>query len=324
MSNQYSNDFVTTMFPVEKETKIGTLDKPLIIESACPGFLKHEIYPAVPVRLEDQIKEQIDSVRAGATVLHLHPRNPETGRATNDFDLIKAIIDGVADATGKIPVAFTMGWDPWSTPGAPCDYVSVAAEFLERGGGNRYIQGNVFCPINYNNPGVNSYITEKSMYDGVKFACDNGIKPVYQLFDTCSHLLIKRLVIDTGVDTSARVQANVQIGKHDAHACNVDPWSQIQLITSMETTKANIPNCYLGVYPGGRNWLPMLITAITAGCDLIRVGIEDCYWMWPHKDDIIKKNSDLVKIAVELATLLGRRVVTDPDEARELMGIKLS
>ena len=33
-----TKDIVKDMFPVEKEPRIPTMDKPLIIESACPGF----------------------------------------------------------------------------------------------------------------------------------------------------------------------------------------------------------------------------------------------------------------------------------------------
>jgi uncharacterized protein (DUF849 family) len=59
------------------------------------------------------------------------------------------------------------------------------------------------------------------------------------------------------------------------------------------------------------------------GAELVRVGIEDCYWMWPHRNDLIKKNSDTVKIAVEIAGILNRRVVTDPKEARSILGMEL-
>ena len=76
--------------------------------------------------------------------------------------------------------------------------------------------------------------------------------------------------------------------------------------------------------PGGRNWLPILNMGIIRGADIVRVGIEDCYWMYPHKDEVIKKNSDPVKVTVEMAQLLGRRVVTDPKEARKLLGLELT
>ena len=68
----------------------------------------------------------------------------------------------------------------------------------------------------------------------------------------------------------------------------------------------------------------MVVTGIMLGADLLRVGIEDCYWLYPHKDEIIKKNSDVVKMTVDIANLLGRRVVTDVVEARKILGIELT
>ena len=68
----------------------------------------------------------------------------------------------------------------------------------------------------------------------------------------------------------------------------------------------------------------MVTMGIMAGVDIVRVGIEDCYWLYPHKDEIIKKNSDVVKMTVDIATILGRRIVTNADEARQILGIKLT
>lgn len=87
---------------------------------------------------------------------------------------------------------------------------------------------------------------------------------------------------------------------------------------------ATEPDSIVGVYPGGRNWLPILVLGLLMGTPLIRVGIEDCYWVYPHRDEVIKKNSDMVTLARDIAERLGRRVVTDPDEARQILGLKLT
>jgi hypothetical protein len=69
-----TRDIVTDMFPVDREPRIPTMDRPLIIESACPGFqVGGARYPAIPVTLDDQIKAQVDSLKAGAVIAHVHP-----------------------------------------------------------------------------------------------------------------------------------------------------------------------------------------------------------------------------------------------------------
>jgi uncharacterized protein (DUF849 family) len=134
----------------------------------------------------------------------------------------------------------------------------------------------------------------------------------------------KRFLIDQGISKWKPYIMNLQMGKHEAHTINQDPWSYLQFITNMNIIKENIPGSIIGIYPGGRNWLPMVTLGIIMGADIVRVGVEDCYWMYPHKDEVIKKHSDLVKMTVELSNIHGRGVVTDPKEARNILGMKLT
>lgn len=317
-----SKDIVVDMFPIEKEPRIPTMDKPLIIESACPGFqIGGKRFPAVPIALEDQVREQVDSIKAGAGIIHVHARDPETGEAQMNHKLLAKVLDGIFDKAGDC-IVFTHSWYP--VPNAEVDCIIGTNELLELGKGNKYVQGSLLVPIGYRVREQSSYVGPKGTIEGIKWLEAHDVKPVYQLFDTYGHLGFKHHVFDPGVATSRPNIMNIQIGKHKSHAVNQDPWSYFQLITNVNMIKENIPDSLIGVYPGGRNWLPMTVMGIMMGADIVRVGIEDCYWMYPHKDEIIKKNSDVVKITVDIANMLGRRVVTDPIEARKILGIKLT
>jgi 3-keto-5-aminohexanoate cleavage enzyme len=315
---------VTDKFPVEIEPPIPTMDRPLIIESACPGFQKAgPRYPAIPISLEDQIQAQVDSIKAGAIIAHVHPRDPKSGDALMDHKALAEVLDGIFEGAGDF-ITNTHSWTP--IPNAPGEGISGTAELLELGGGNKYVQGSLLVPIAHSSTGTGrpSLVTEKATIEAVKFMNDNGVKPVYQLFDTYTPLDFKRRMFDKGLDVSDPKIMNIQVGKHDALAASQDPWSHIQLITSISSLRQTIPGCIVGVYPGGRNWLPMANLAILLGADVIRVGIEDCYWMYPHRNDIIKSNADVVRMFVSLARSLGRRVVTDAAEARKILGMKLT
>lgn len=317
-----TKEIVTDMFPVDAEPRIPTMDRPLIIESACPGFqMGGARYPAIPITLEDQINTQVESLKAGAVIAHMHPRDPKTGEAKMEHRLLARVMDGVFEGAGDF-VSFTHSWYP--VAGAEVDCITGTRELLELGGGNKYVQGTLLVPIGYQAKGQPSLVSEKATVEGIKWLNAHDVKPVYQLFDTHSHLGFKRYVFDKGLDKSQPLIMNIQLGKHDATAINQDPWSYLQLIASMNTIRANVPGCLVGIYPGGRNWLPMVVMGILLGADIIRVGIEDCYWMYPHRDEIIKSNVDVVKIAVDMARTLGRRVVTDAGEARKILGIKLT
>ncbi len=67
--------------------------------------------------------------------------------------------------------------------------------------------------------------------------------------------------------------------------------------------------------------MPITMTAILAGVDFVRVGIEDIYWMYPHQDEVIQNNLDAVRKITDFCKLIGRRIA-GVDEARKIMGIK--
>ena len=58
------------------------------------------------------------------------------------------------------------------------------------------------------------------------------------------------------------------------------------------------------------------------GAQVIRVGLEDQFYLWPHRDDIPQKASDNVELLVRIIKDLGREVAS-VKEAREITGVEL-
>jgi uncharacterized protein (DUF849 family) len=167
-----------------------------------------------------------------------------------------------------------------------------------------------------------AYNSLSSVREGVRFFEENDIKPLFQLYD--SHVVtdLKRHVIETGDAEWSPYVMNINLGKHHAHNTTKDPWSYLMLISAMTTVRDTVPDSIVNVYAGGRNWLPITVLGLLSGANVFRVGIEDAYWLYPHRDDLIPKNSEAVALVKDLAEMLGREVITDFDEAREFMGIK--
>jgi 3-keto-5-aminohexanoate cleavage enzyme len=61
--------------------------------------------------------------------------------------------------------------------------------------------------------------------------------------------------------------------------------------------------------------------AIMMGFDMVRVGMEDSVYMYPHKDEKIRTSADAVRKIRTIAEAMGREIAT-PDEARQILGIK--
>ena len=70
----------------------------------------------------------------------------------------------------------------------------------------------------------------------------------------------------------------------------------------------------------GKAHVPCMLAGLAAGCDNLRVGLEDNVWQDRAKGELAT-NESLVKRAVELGKLVGREIATAA-EAREILGIK--
>ena len=92
-----------------------------------------------------------------------------------------------------------------------------------------------------------SYFSVRGAVEGVQWLEAHDVKPVYQLFDTNTHLGFKRHIFDKSIDKVRPRIMNIQLGKHDAHVSNQDPWSYLQLIANMNMVKANIPESLIGL-----------------------------------------------------------------------------
>jgi 3-keto-5-aminohexanoate cleavage enzyme len=318
--------------PIEFEEKIPTLDRPLIIENAFPGWQPRnwgpkKLYPslppgykeggirfeAVPTSVEEQVTQSVEAVKAGAACLHIHPRSPDKdASALNDPKAMAEIYDAVFQKVDAVTLQHT-----WSMKEGLIDYVTHGEKVLKLGEGNKYCQGAVVLWPPADTYPVN-YTTE--VQRGVKFMLDNDIKPIHKLRSSYGVRKLKRLLIDTGVEPGPYVLVH-DMGHPFGWPMDQDPWMPIDLITSINQTRQRIPDSVIGVYSGGRNWLPITIIAILAGVDIVRAGIEDSYWIYPHRDDVIQRNIDAVKKITEFAHLIGREVAT-VEQARNILGVK--
>jgi uncharacterized protein (DUF849 family) len=319
--------------PIEMEERIDTLAKPLIVECACPGWqtrkwpLKRAYptrlppgyveggirYAAVPCSIEEQANEIVQAVKAGCSAAHVHPRDPNDGIATTEVGTLSQVYNQIFAQTDVVTIQHTWKKDAEGL----IDYVEDGKKMLEVGGGNRYFQGAVVLW-----PPGNSYSPNntEAVQEAIRFMEANKIKPVHKLRSSYHVRHLWRVLIDTGVITQEPLVLVHDMGHPMGWPMDIDPWMPIDLVASIEQTKRRIPNSVIGVYSGYRNWLPITITAILCGVDMVRVGIEDCYYMYPHLDEVIKTNMECVQKIFDFCRLIGRKVAT-VEETRKILGI---
>ena len=275
-----------------------------------------------PITIEGQAQAIVDCVKAGASIIHCHPRNPDRGGLTEIYHpkLLAEILDRAFDKVGDF-VTMTHAWI-WNLEKSPyIDYITDARELLEIGKGNKYLQGSVIMTWGMHRYGEAEH-GGPPFREGMKWLEEHDVKPIYQMH-MHRFMRIKRELFDSGISKWKPYVINIHTGKHEDEQIDLEPWAQMETIKNIYTIREIIPDSRIGICAGGRNWLPVTVQGIMQGCELVRSGIEDQYWLWPHRDDISTYAAQTTEMVVAIAKNLGREIAT-PAEARDILGMKLT
>ena len=162
-------------------------------------------------------------------------------------------------------------------------------------------------------------ITENILKGVVRYLEDHGVRPEYQCDAYGPQRHIEDWMIKTGIARNPPIM-NLMAGFHGrgfASPAQADPWKYVYEASILESMPKS---AVLGVCAGGRNWLPFTLFAMMLGVDMVRVGMEDCVFVHPHRDEKLRSSAQAVEMVVEMARILGRDIAT-PDEAREILGV---
>ncbi len=72
--------------------------------------------PDVPVTHKQIADAAVEAAKAGATVAHIHARDPETGLGSRDLNLFKEIVDRVRQSNTDVVLNLTLIWGPSIIP----------------------------------------------------------------------------------------------------------------------------------------------------------------------------------------------------------------
>jgi uncharacterized protein (DUF849 family) len=84
----------------------------VLLQAALNGDLTKDTHPAVPLSVEELVRDAAACVRVGARSFHIHPRDSE-GRERLDAEVVDRVVEKVRDACG-VPVGVTTG--AWIEP----------------------------------------------------------------------------------------------------------------------------------------------------------------------------------------------------------------
>src|SRR5579871_3612033 len=76
------------------------------VTGACFTVDKH---PAIPVTPEQIAQSALEAAGAGAAIVHIHVRDPQTGGPSHDTALFREVVERIREANGEVLINLTGG-----------------------------------------------------------------------------------------------------------------------------------------------------------------------------------------------------------------------
>ncbi|WP_033947938.1 3-keto-5-aminohexanoate cleavage protein [Streptomyces sp. CNQ431] len=271
--------------------------------------------PHVPVTPEQIARNAVEAAAAGAAVVHIHVRDPETGDPSRDPKLYREVVERVKETGTDVVINLTagMGGDLVIDPDDPLTHLP-GTDLV--GGLERLPHVEDLLPdictldcgsLNFGD-GSNLYVSTPDMLRaGARRIQELGVRPELEIFDTGQLWFAKQLLAEGLLDAPTVFQLCMGV----PWGAPVDP-GVLQSMVNMLPDGARWASFALG-----RMQMPWVAQSILLGGH-VRVGLEDNLYLGKGNK---ATNAQLVERAVTLTESIGARVAT-PDEARATLGLK--
>ncbi len=272
-------------------------------------------HPDIPVTPEQIATAAVEAAKAGATVAHIHVRDPETGQGSRDPALFGEVVERIRDSDADVIINLTagMGGDLFLGPPEAPLKLGEATDMADAETRLQHVAAlkPEICTLDCGtmNFGEGNYVMANSvdmlrvMAKGMR---ELGVKPEVEVFDL-GHLWFAKQLLDEGLLEAPPLYQLCLGISYGAEA-------------NTQTMKAMVDNLPDGaVWAGfgiGRMQMPMVAQAMLLGGH-VRVGLEDNLYL---DKGVHASNAALVERAVGIIESLGGAVQT-PAEARAALGL---
>jgi uncharacterized protein (DUF849 family) len=270
---------------------------------------RSELVPITPAQIADAA---LEAARAGAAIVHIHVRNPETGGPSREPALYRDVVERIRASDVDVVLNLTagMGGDlvlgGVETPLPPNPVGTDLVGATERLAHVRELLPEI-CTLDCGtmNFTEGEYVmtnTPSMLREMARQIRDLGVRPELEVFDS-GHLVFARELIAEGlVEQPVLIQLCMGI----PYGAPDDPSTLMALVHNLPAG---------GVFTAfsiGRMQLPYVAMSVLAGGNA-RVGLEDNIWL---SRGVKATNGQLVERAVAILEAMNVRVL-DPSEVRE-------
>ena len=272
-----------------------------------------QISPYVPVTPKQIADDALAAHAAGAAIVHLHVRNPETGAPSRSVALYREVVDRIRGSGSPVLINLTTGIGARFTPDAtdpnrnatpgmalPEDRVNHVLELKPE------ICSLDIATMNFGDHAfVNTPDHIRRIATAVRAA---GVKPELEVFDL-GHLALARYLYGAGLFEDPPL----------FQLCLGVPWGAPATAESMQIMKSMLPSAsnWSAFGVGARQFSTVALAIVLGGH--VRVGLEDnLYWA---KGVLAKGNAPLVERTARIIRDLGAEVAS-PTQARAMLGLQ--
>ena len=279
---------------------------------------------ALPYKPADIARQAIDAAAAGAAILHLHARDPDTGAPTGNPDVYAQFLPAIHDATDAV-INLTTGGSPDMSPD---DRLAAALRFspemcsLNMGSMNFSFHDMGRKVTNWKFPWEDQYILDSEKFifrntfaDIARVAsllADHGTRFEHECYDI-GHLYNLAYLADKGV---LKPPFFIQSVFGILGGIGADPDN---VVFMRRTADRLFGTDYVwSALAAGKHQMPLITQAAMLGGN-VRVGLEDSLFIGRGK--LAASNAEQVTKIVAILAQLGLEPAT-PAEARAALGLK--
>lgn len=274
---------------------------------------KHKA-PITPEQIADSA---IEAAKAGAAVVHIHVRDPETGKGSREVAYYREAVERIRSCDTDVVINLTTGMGGEIVLGGPESPMPLALEGTDMAGATeRLLHVAELRPeictldastMNFAAGGDYIMVNTPGMVRAMaKIIKDLGVRPEVEVFDTGDLVLVNELVAEGLIDSPSLVQLCMGI----PYGAPNDPLTLLAMVNQLP------PGAIFSAFSVGRFQLPYAAMAVLHGGN-VRVGLEDNLYL---SRGILATNGQLVERAVSILEAINI-TVQGPAEVREKLGL---
>lgn len=281
--------------------------------------------PHLPVTPDEIVEDAIAAAQAGASILHLHVRDPETGEPVNNLELFRNVAERIHEETDAI-IQPTTGGAPTMSPK---ERIQVVPELdPEMASCNMGSINFGLYPIlekydEFDHEWERSYLegtrdlifqnTFEDLETILPVFHEHETKPELECYDV-GHLYNVKHLLDRGL-LEAPLHLQFVLGIHGGIGADEENLTHMVRIAE----KLFGDQFSFSVIGAGRKEFSLGSQAVSMGGH-VRVGLEDNLYL--RRGELAESNADLVEKMRNLTYEVSGRELATPDEAREFLDLK--